>query len=227
MFRLSFLVMFVVGMLSVSCAQKTPESLPEQAKTKSVDQTVVKTFEPPPDIMKQLPPAPAGLQWRLYHNAFFRIPVGWKEKETKAVDDMQIFAYAASPEDFSEKKFFEMGITVKAMFGVKTSQKIAANKFGLVYLNSIMQNRTKEDILYLDQKQINEKEQHLWLRYRDAANGQKPIVVHQYVITNDAADVLFVFMFESPEDTWEENWKKYGKAFLSITGYTQIEAVDK
>jgi hypothetical protein len=42
------------------------------------------------------------------------------------------------------------------------------------------------------------------VRYRDAPPGLKPVIIHKFLIANDAADSVHMFTFESPESSWEE-----------------------
>jgi hypothetical protein len=34
-------------------------------------------------------------------------------------------------------------------------------------------------------------------------------------ISDDAADVLYIFTYESPEASWEQNWTAFGTPLLS------------
>jgi hypothetical protein len=45
------------------------------------------------------------------------------------------------------------------------------------------------------------------LRYRNAPDVAKPIIIHQVCIANDKQDTLFIVTLESPEVSWEATWK--------------------
>jgi hypothetical protein len=166
-------------------------------------------------IKTQLPSPPAGFEWQLYKNAVFLKPVKWNEGEKNSSSGgIPITVYAASPEKFSESKQFEMGVTVQIISGSKRIRGIEANKMALLYLKPFLDAHKKEDVLILDQNKKGEFER-TFFRYRDAPPGLKPIIVHKFILANNSADSVHVFTFESPADSWEDNWSKYGTPILS------------
>ncbi|MFN3570611.1 MAG: hypothetical protein ACK4VX_10080 [Polaromonas sp.] len=163
-------------------------------------------------ISSQLPPLPAGFEWKLYKNAVFPKPAGWHERELKTPANS--FTYATSAEDFSGNKQFEMGMSVNIFTGTQRLRGLEAKKAALMYIKIDLDTHRKEDILLLDQQPSGDYERTVF-RYRDAPPGLKPVIIHKFILANNVTDSLHVFIFESPEATWAENWAKYGTPILS------------
>ncbi len=163
-------------------------------------------------IHSQLPPPPAGFDWKLYKNAVFPKPAGWHERELK--NPANAFTYATSPEEFSGTKPFEMGLSVNIFTGTQRLRGLEAKKAALMYIKIDLDTHRKEDILILDQQPSGDYERTVF-RYRDAPPGLKPVIIHKFILANNVTDSLHVFIFESPEATWAENWAKYGTPILS------------
>jgi hypothetical protein len=165
-------------------------------------------------IQSQLPPPPEGFVWKLYRNAVFLQPAKWFERERAGqVAGIPTIAYAASPEMFTETKPFEMGLTIQILDGPHKVLGVDANKMALAYLKPFMDLHKPEDILRFEQNKRGDFD-YTFFRYRDAPKGLKPIIVHKFLLANNVTDTVHVFTFESPEASWDENWKKYGTPFL-------------
>jgi hypothetical protein len=165
-------------------------------------------------IQSQLPPPPEGLVWKLYRNAVFLQPAKWHERERAGqVAGIPTIAYAASPEMFTETKPFEMGLTVQIIDGPHKVLGVDASKMALAYLKPFMDLHKPEEILRFEQNRRGDFE-YTFFRYKDAPKGLKPIIVHKFLLANNVTDTVHVFTFESPEASWNENWKKYGTPFL-------------
>ena len=163
----------------------------------------------------QLPAPPEGFIWQLYKNAVFLKPGQWKEREMAASTiGIPVTVYAASPEDFSATKQFEMGLTLQIISGSQRIRNIEAKKMALAYLKPFLDAHKKEEVLMLAQSTRGDFER-TFFRYRDAPQGLKPIIVHKFILANNVTDSVHIFTFESPVDTWDENWTKYGTPILS------------
>lgn len=165
-------------------------------------------------IKAQLPAPPEGFSWHVYKNAVFMKPVEWHEREKNAsVGGIPANVYAASPDEFSETKQFETGITIQIYSGPQKVRRIEAKKFALLYLKPFLDAHRKDEILILEQRPKGDFEQ-IFFRYRDASPGMKPIIVHKFILANNVTDSVHVFTFESPVELWEANWAKYGTPIL-------------
>lgn len=165
-------------------------------------------------IKTQLPAPPEGFVWQLYKNAVFLQAVNWNEAQhLSSTGGVPLTAYAASPERFSERNPFEIGLTVEIISGSQKIRRMEAKDMALLYLQPFVQAHTKDNVLMLERSENADSERTVF-RYRDAPTGSKPILVHKFVVASNEADTVHVFTFQSPEDTWKDNWKAYGKPFL-------------
>lgn len=164
-----------------------------------------------PSLSAQLPVAPAGFMWRRYQNVVFLVPAEWRENELRSTD---MSVYAASPESFTQTQPFETGFTIQIIVEPKRKRGIDAKKAALVYLKRFLDTHTREDVVLLDQKTQGDTEI-TFFRFRDRPPGLTPIIVHKYLIANNATDVVHVFTFESPAASWDEAWSTYGTPILS------------
>lgn len=199
--KLVALTTFLFSCLPFASAQNASPPTP----TKSQVQEAMKS---------QLPSPPDGFKWQLYKNVVFMKPTAWNEREmTQDIAGIPLSTYATSPEEFSRTKQFEMGTTIELISGSQRIRGIPAKKFVLAYLKPIVDTHKKEDVLMFDQKTQGESEQ-TFFRYRDAPPGLKPIIVHKFIVANNATDTLNVFTFESPAEMWDANWAKYGTPII-------------
>jgi hypothetical protein len=165
-------------------------------------------------IKTQLPAPPDGFVWQLYKNVVFLKPKKWNEHERdEQIAGIPYTTYAASPEDFSDTKQFEVGLTVQLIINPQRIRGIDAKKMALVYLKPLLDSHKKEEILILEQSTQGDFER-TFFRYRDAPAGLKPIIVHKFILANNVTDIVHIFTFESPIELWEENWSKYGTPII-------------
>lgn len=165
-------------------------------------------------IKNQLPAPPEGFVWHLYKNAVFLQAVNWIEAERlSSAGGVPMTVYAASPQAFSAQQPFEMGLTVQIISGAQKIRNMEAKDMAVLYLKPFVDAHTKENVLLLERSENADTERTVF-RYRDTPPGGKPVIVHKFVMASNDADTVHVFTFESPEDTWKESWKAYGKPFL-------------
>lgn len=201
--RIKLLLLITVMALTISCAPAK-----ETQKTAQSAEPVRET------IISQLPAPPEGFSWNLYKNAVFPKPLQWKEQQAIGdVAGIPITVFAASPEEFSATKQFEMGLTVQIISGSQKIKGFEAKKMALVYLKPFLDTH-KEDILMFEQSKREDFDLTIF-RYRDAPPGLIPIIVHKFILANNVTDSVHIFTFESPTESWAENWAKYGTPILS------------
>jgi hypothetical protein len=170
--------------------------------------------------MSHLPPAPEGFEWRMFHEAIFLKPTGWNERGKSAISSGIPFdVYAASPDEFSEDKAFEMGFTLQIMRKPEQPKEMDASRMVLGYLLPFLEAHPPKDALMLDQKEKGDQELTIF-RYIDAPPGRKPIIVHKFIMANRKTDIVHAFTFESPQATWNEHWAKYGTPIFSKLSIT-------
>lgn len=165
-------------------------------------------------IKTQLPAPPEGFVWQLYKNAVFLQAANWIDAERlSSAGGVPMTVYAASAKAFSVQQPFEMGLTVQIISGAQKIRNIEAKDMAVLYLKPFVDAHTKENVLMLERSENADTERTVF-RYRDVTVGSKPVIVHKFLLASNDADTVHVFTFESPEDTWKDNWKAYGKPFL-------------
>lgn len=199
LFFLNILLMLALSGVRAQDAQKPPTSTDE-----------LSAF-----ISAQIPPPPQGFLWQQFKNSFFPKPTGWNEQILEGT----LFAitrtvYAISPEKFSATKQFEMGMTLEILSGSKKTMNTEAKNLALAMLKPIFDSHKKEEILIFDQNKRGDFDI-IFLRYRDAPAGLTPIIIHKFIAANNVADSVHTFTFESPVETWDSNWAKYGTPIIS------------
>jgi hypothetical protein len=174
------------------------------------------TFDDLREIIKtQLPAPPEGFAWQQFKNAVFQKPIAWTEQRLDAkIFGMTRTVYATSPEKFSTTKPFEMGMTLEILSGPKKTMNMDPETVAIALIKPIFDSHKKEEILIQDQKKTGDFDM-IFLRYRDAPAGLKPIIVHKFILANNVADSVHTFTFESPAETWDANWSKYGTPIIS------------
>ncbi|MBA4327614.1 MAG: hypothetical protein C0428_05250 [Polaromonas sp.] len=165
-------------------------------------------------IQSELPAPPDGFSWQLYKNTVFLKPAGWHAQEAKTPPGFPMATFATSPQAFSESSKFEMGLTVNVISGTQRLRGLEAKKAVALMLKPTLDVSKKEDVLVLSQQPAGDFERTIF-RYRDAPSGMTPIIVHKFILANNVTDSVHIFMFESPEASWAENWAKYGAPVLS------------
>lgn len=177
-------------------------------------------------VESQLPAPPDGFEWQIYKNVVFAKPVMWNEAEKASSSaNIAITVYAASPEEFSQTKQFEMGLTIQIISGSQKIRKIDANTMALLYLKPFIETHKKEEVLLLDQNTNGDFER-TYFRFRDEPPGLPPIIVHKFILANNTTDSVHVFTFESPIDSWQKNWDQYGTPIFSkINVLSQISPI--
>lgn len=156
-----------------------------------------------------LPGPPAGFAWERYANVRFLRPDGW-HVHTIAEDHAKHSpgVAAASPEEFSLDNPFEHGFTVQILTRTSTAYGAAPKVAAALYLEPFL-TKFREGVQKFDPMDTSTGAR-IILRYRDASDGQVPIIVHKFVVANEVEDTVYVFTYESSEATWEENWARYG-----------------
>lgn len=132
-------------------------------------------------------------------------------------DGLGMDVYSTSPRKFSPSNPFETGFTVQVMSGLKSGRWHSARHAYAVYITPLFDRVRKEDFLLLDEKAQGEA-LHFVLRYRDVVNGLPSVIVHKFIVVNDALEHVHVFTFESAEASWREQWARYGEMILGNVG---------
>ena len=85
---------------------------------------------------------------------------------------------------------------------------------GPLFLKPFLDAHKSENVLMFELSTKGNAEL-TFFRFKDMPPGLTPIIVHKFVLANNVTDSVHVFTFESPMESWEENWTKYGTPILS------------
>ncbi|WP_408951544.1 hypothetical protein [Lysobacter sp. Hz 25] len=164
--------------------------------------------------MTHVPPAPNGFEWRQFSDVFVLKPLGWNERsKVDTTKEPSVDLHATSPETFSETEFFETGFTLQIIRNAGALYSASAEAVASAHLLPFLQERAKEDILLLNEE-VQGEIVRMIARYVDHSPGLRPVTVHKFLAVNNTADCVHVFTFESPVETWDENWAMYGETIL-------------
>lgn len=166
------------------------------------------------DIAKMLPKPEAGFSWAFFRNCAFLKPDGWSTKTRPDSPDKKGYgAHAQSPEEFSETKQFEHGFTVQILFKFKEKHGVGVNDGASLMIKAKMGDRPPTDVLVFEKRQSPIGMTYAF-RYVDAPPGATPLIIHNFYIVDEAKDVIYLFTYESPKASWDENWAKFGTPLL-------------
>jgi len=53
-----------------------------------------------------------------------------------------------------------------------------------------------------------------FIRFRNSPALGNKITVHKFFVAVDSSDLLYIYTFESPNETWDEAFKSYGTPMM-------------
>lgn len=205
----SIIKIVILTIFLTSCAQTQVSTFQASNSTKQSAAPISQS------LLSKLPRPTNGFEWHSYKGVVFQSPNSWNENEKSIhTGNIPTSTYASSPEEFSESKMFEMGLTIQVIPEPNKTLSIPAKKMAQVFLKADVDSHSKEDILMFNQKNIGKNIETTVFRYQDSPPPLMPIIVHKYLIADEIEDTVYILTFESPVTTWEENWQRYGTPFL-------------
>ncbi len=180
------------------------------------------SYEPSAELLKQLPAADAGFTWLVYQNCALLRPDGWNLR-TRAAEPQKsrLGSFAMSPEVFSETKYYDHGMSVQIMPNAKASLGDVPSKGVMAFVAPKAEKLGKKNLLVYQNKPTSTGASVVF-RYIDAPPNLTPLVIHRYYVADDAKDTVYIFTYEAPQESWEQNWEKYGtpifKRLLILSG---------
>ena len=147
--------------------------------------------DPPP------PKAPAGFAWKNVASikAAFLLPDGWFFKEELRKDVRGIFL---SKENIDQRGKFDTGLTVN-VFKNKKDAPARARQY-------IAEQAQAGDVVNLWEQENGALK--LYGARLHITHDPPAFTEHVLAIGNSKTDTLYILMFESPDTTWDEAWKK-------------------
>ncbi len=148
------------------------------------------------------PKAPAGFAWKNVASikAAFLVPDGWFFKEELRKDVRGIFI---SKESIDKDGKFQTGLTIN-VFPHKKDAPARARQF-------VAEQASAGDVVNLWEADNGPLK--LYGVRLHVTRDPPAFTEHILAIGNSNTDTLYIFLFESPDATWDEAWKK-GEAML-------------
>ncbi len=163
----------------------------------------------------ELLPAPAGFVWQRLEEiqAAVVVPEGWNRYAKRGPNERLV---AFSPDKLDANNQFQTGLSVRLVWHPRAQagqEAKAVEQILAAIVNSIESNKTDNKVLRGTMQERNGKKM-LIVRHRNAPSGLPPVVVHTVAIGDPASGMVYQFIFESPETSWDESWK-VGEQILS------------
>lgn len=151
-----------------------------------------------------LPKAPDGYTWERFAEiqSAFLCPTGWYRFDKKGASS---HTYVISKESVKTNGVFETGLTMQAIKGLQEKKGLPPSVFAVQMAQGLLELKENKKLSVQDVSSGPFKA--FFVRYRNAPEVAKPIVVHQVFIANDKKDTLFIVTFEAPEESWKEAWQ--------------------
>jgi len=152
----------------------------------------------------ELPRPPNGYRWERFTEiqSAFLCPTNW-HRFHKAGSNSH--TYVLSLESVREKGSFETGLTVQAIKGLQKYKGMPPSSFAIGMAQMTLEKKENTKLSKHDLSSGPFKA--FGLRYRNAPEVAKPIIIHQVCIANDKQDTLFIVTLESLESSWNATWK--------------------
>ena len=188
-------------------------------------------FRPSSAEKKTLPPLPqppGGFEWKQFRNVDFLQPLSWHVivQETPPIKDgVGMDVYATSPQRFSDAAPFETGFTIQVMSGMKSGVWPGTKPVLAKYITSFLQRIEKTNVLMFEEGRQKNLEV-INFCYRDIIEGQLSVIVHKLIAMSEELETIYVYTFESPESTWQQQWSRYGALILHHIAMAESAPLD-
>lgn len=196
-------VLFVYTALSKKSPSQTTDKPSSQTANTQPTQTQENSTRPAP---------PAGFSWKECHDSesAFLIPDGWYFKQEETQDTEACFI---TKEEIKNGGIFHTGLTVNIVRNLPEKLKVQPSAYANALIDALKKkysvgkvNTTGEGTpFYITSVPT----------YIQSPNGEK-INTLQMFIANDSTGTIYIVSYESPEASWEEDWKIGEKILQSL-----------
>ena len=184
--------------------QVTSEDLQSESESKfselSSSNTLQKSSQP---AQIDLPMPPSGFSWKYCEDikGAFLFPEGWYWKQVNAGEQ---FSYFITKESIEENGVYETGLSIVVLPDITTSKKMKPSQYALEFVKIAMKEK---ECLDQWQNDLGPFRGYGCLLRDVQDDGSDPIITHNLLIANDKTGTLYLVLFESPEVSWEKEWK--------------------
>ncbi len=152
--------------------------------------------------------APKGFYWQRIKklNCSFPVPYGWFVTEEERDGIVAVFI---SKENVAELGKFETGLTANVYRKMKN---IDADKYAQQFRMNIIDTKDVDNSALWDNRK---GPLHIYSckYFLEKTDSRKALTTQLLTIVNKESNTLYILWFESPTESWEENWE-IGKILL-------------
>lgn len=159
-----------------------------------------------------LPPLQEGFHWESFPEVVVAVPCpdGWHRAVSRGPGT---FTGSVSVEDFNTGGLFKTGFTVQLFVAVKQRSGHPASMLAIAMGQEIC-DTPHNQVLATDPLKEHGKARSCYVRYRNSPALGNKITVHKFFVAIDSSDLLYIFTFESPNESWDEAFAKYGTPMM-------------
>ncbi|KAA1257250.1 hypothetical protein LF1_53990 [Rubripirellula obstinata] len=147
-----------------------------------------------------LPSPPTGFEWQWCEDVSVGIlkPHQWHYKTARKNATR---GYFITQENIEDTGGFNTGLSLNVIPGVGMKRGGTASEFAKLFIQEA--TKEKESVLLVIPPNQAGPAQTFGCRIKKDGS-----VIHNFLIADDANDVVYMFIYESPEQDWEEAWSK-------------------
>jgi hypothetical protein len=156
-----------------------------------------------PQPQESLPDTPPGFTWVAVPGAATTLlrPDGWF---VKTEDKNGTISSFITLENIDEAGRYQTGLSFNFIRDISKKAGQSARMYAIAFVQEAQ--RTKDVIKEPWGNQLDTGLLGVGIRFREPVDGV-PLLLHMYLIADDQADSIRLFIFESPEQGWDEAWK--------------------
>ena len=128
----------------------------------------------------------------------FLVPNGWFTKEEYGKGHYALFI---TKEKITSEQTFNTGLTLNFNTHISRKAKVMPSKYALSLISLLIQEKSTHIITKPWKYKKGEN-----LNIGVTFVNQENITIAYQLIANDQKDTLYVILFESPNDQWDNNW---------------------
>lgn len=147
----------------------------------------------------KLPKPPEGFAWQWCEEARVGLlcPKDW---HFKSATKNETQGYFITKQEIRAEEKFETGLSVNVISKVSKKHGLAASDYANKFVREAI--REKKNVLKVIAPGELGPAKTFGCRIKDGDS-----VIHYFLITDDKHDTLYLFLFESPANEWDQAWK--------------------
>jgi hypothetical protein len=114
---------------------------------------------------------------------------------------------AFTPTPLQRDGTFETGFTLQLLWNPRGSEDGGILPIAYAIIGELESNKRDNTPLQRGIMQERMGRKVIITRHRNAPPGLTPVIIHRMLIIDEKQSLLYAAIFESPENSWTENWK--------------------